>query len=315
MTARPDPYPLRAAVVIRNKEGDVLVCGLLPQHQKAAGGCYTLFGGPLTSDDTLGELAGILQTQLGLNIDRTRAELKYYCTTFVRNQAGIEWTWLMYRLTWSGPLPSSPAGQPGFPLWVPVWKLQQMLSVDETSPFCSEAAQILRKYPALTATISVQKPTIAPVAIIEDGDEFLIQIKDQQHPRGGCGLWSLFGGKQEEGETSEQALTRELEEELRWTWSVFSPPLTDVEAEGPPGTRWIWRPYRIRVPRLHALSLGPCTEGHPMRISAEALRRALAMEGQPLLKGPDKGAMQQLFFPGIADVLRQHPLLAPVSTP
>ena len=148
----------------------------------------------------------------------------------------------------------------------------------------------------------------APVAIITDEAWYLLQIKDQQHPWGGCGLWSLFGGKQEEGETSEGALIRELKEELDWDrlpGGLVQKP--DVSTVDKLGNALTWRPYLLRVQFM-----GPhypdstCTEGHPILISAANLKRALDREGKPLLRGKSKGAVQELLMPGIADVLRQH---------
>jgi mutator protein MutT len=44
-------------------------------------------------------------------------------------------------------------------------------------------------------------------------DEYLLQLRDDKAPTF-KNKWTLFGGKVEDGELPEQALTRELEEEL-----------------------------------------------------------------------------------------------------
>lgn len=149
---------------------------------------------------------------------------------------------------------------------------------------------------------------IAPVAIIADEAWYLLQVKDQQHPAGGCGLWSLFGGRQEPGETPEEALLRELDEELRWRPRLedLGSPLPDVQAEDGQGLFWAWRPYLLPLAAVPLSRADTLTEGHSIRVSAAGLRRAVEMEGKPLQRGRNRGAVQRLFMPGIADVFRQH---------
>ncbi len=53
-------------------------------------------------------------------------------------------------------------------------------------------------------------PVVA--ALIRDGERFFICQRSQHKPRGGC--WEFPGGKKEPGETLEEALVRECQEEL-----------------------------------------------------------------------------------------------------
>lgn len=58
-------------------------------------------------------------------------------------------------------------------------------------------------------------------ALIWDGDKFLICQRPASKPRGM--LWEFVGGKVESGETKEQALIRECQEELAVTVAVGEP--------------------------------------------------------------------------------------------
>ncbi len=61
-------------------------------------------------------------------------------------------------------------------------------------------------------------PADAAVAlIVVDGTRYLMQLRDQKAGIFYPGHWGLFGGAVDEGETPEDALTRELTEELQLT--------------------------------------------------------------------------------------------------
>jgi mutator protein MutT len=60
------------------------------------------------------------------------------------------------------------------------------------------------------------RPLEVAVALIQREGRLFLQRRDRRTPRlPGC--WELPGGKLEGAESAEQALLRELEEELRWT--------------------------------------------------------------------------------------------------
>lgn len=67
-------------------------------------------------------------------------------------------------------------------------------------------------------------------ALIWDKDKFMISQRPVYKARGL--LWEFFGGKVEQGETKEQALARECQEELAVTLSVGDV-FTDVVHEYP----------------------------------------------------------------------------------
>jgi 8-oxo-dGTP pyrophosphatase MutT (NUDIX family) len=135
----------------------------------------------------------------------------------------------------------------------------------------------------------------AVVAALSDGKDVLMQVKDQFHPYGGCGLWSLFGGAQDPDELPENTLHRELQEELRWAIPLVGAKITALPTVV--GDGWIWVPYAIVVDTLP--SAGVCTEGIAARISIQMLDAMLLKEGTPVQKGPRKDEAYNIFFPGI----------------
>lgn len=82
------------------------------------------------------------------------------------------------------------------------------------------------------------KPLNVAVALILREGRLFLQRRDPRDPAfPGC--WELPGGKIEPAETAEEALFRELEEELRWT-----------PEQAVPGTPFVFT-YSDRAVRLH----------------------------------------------------------------
>lgn len=63
------------------------------------------------------------------------------------------------------------------------------------------------------SSISEQRPQAA-IAILYQGDRFLLQLRDDNPKILYPGHWAFFGGHLEPGESAEQALWRELKEEI-----------------------------------------------------------------------------------------------------
>jgi ADP-ribose pyrophosphatase YjhB (NUDIX family) len=51
------------------------------------------------------------------------------------------------------------------------------------------------------------------IGILKQGDDFLLQHRDFAVEKGGAGLYGCFGGKIEPGEQSQEAVSREINEE------------------------------------------------------------------------------------------------------
>ena len=59
-------------------------------------------------------------------------------------------------------------------------------------------------------------PATVALAMLERDGRWLMQLRDDVPDIVGPGCWGLFGGHLEPGETPEQALRRELLEEISW---------------------------------------------------------------------------------------------------
>ena len=61
---------------------------------------------------------------------------------------------------------------------------------------------------------------IVKIVLLNDQDKILMQLRDEHVPSGG--KWSLWGGGVEEGETFEQAIVREVKEEINFDLKEFT---------------------------------------------------------------------------------------------
>ncbi len=72
---------------------------------------------------------------------------------------------------------------------------------------------------------------IVKIILVNDAGKVLLQQRSDDVPQ--PGKWSLFGGSVEAGETPEQALVREIKEELNYDLVTFEEfyRMTDVQGE------------------------------------------------------------------------------------
>jgi 8-oxo-dGTP diphosphatase len=75
------------------------------------------------------------------------------------------------------------------------------------------------------------------VAVLEREGRWLLQLRDDIEAIVHPGTWGLFGGHLDPGETPEQALRRELEEEISWVAGEVRSPLA-------------WRPWSCARARI-----------------------------------------------------------------
>ncbi|MBT96562.1 MAG: NUDIX domain-containing protein [Candidatus Pacearchaeota archaeon] len=67
----------------------------------------------------------------------------------------------------------------------------------------------------------MRKRDIAEAIIVNNKSEILLQKKSLDYPIIPGGYWSVFGGEIENGETPEQALKREIKEEIEFNINKF----------------------------------------------------------------------------------------------
>ena len=65
--------------------------------------------------------------------------------------------------------------------------------------------------------MSIEQRVEVAIAILLQGDQFLLQLRDNIPTILYPGYWAFFGGHIEPGETAEQGVWRELEEEIGYT--------------------------------------------------------------------------------------------------
>ena len=108
--------------------------------------------------------------------------------------------------------------------------------------------------------------TAVAALIQDDGGRFLLQLRDDLPHLPLPGHWALFAGSVEPDETPDDAILREIEEELSWrpeaahwfTESVQSLPRPDRRI-----VRRVW--YRVALPQSRLLHLKQ-REGADMRL-------------------------------------------------
>lgn len=76
-------------------------------------------------------------------------------------------------------------------------------------------------YP-INASKKNEKPTVA-LAILYRENQFLLQLRDNIPTIIYPGYWALFGGHIEKGETPEEAVKREIWEEIAYDLHIFHP--------------------------------------------------------------------------------------------
>jgi Leucine-rich repeat (LRR) protein len=162
----------------------------------------------------------------------------------------------------------------------------------------------------LSAPPAQPKTKQGAFALLRCGDDWVLQMKDQQHRGGATGKLCLFGGWQDGDESQTTNLMRELQEE-------FGIKEADVAHVGDiplsvDGGNFVYHVFYAKVP---ALPPQQCNEGVAVKMSNVDLTALLMKEGIPLLSGPKKGTVQLVFMPAIAEacrmVLSAHTYLHP----
>lgn len=101
-------------------------------------------------------------------------------------------------------------------------------------------------------------------AIIRVGNQYLLQHREALPEIAYPGWWCLFGGARESGETAEQAIIRELEEELKLVISESVVFLSCIYERGSPRQRARKIYFDVAIKQQEADSLILC-EGQRMR--------------------------------------------------
>lgn len=104
------------------------------------------------------------------------------------------------------------------------------------------------------------------LAILQQGDQFVLQLRDDIPAIRYPGCWGLFGGHLETGETPAQGLKRELEEEIGYHVKTLHPLWSDLSGQY---TRHIfWNALELPLSELTLL------EGQDLQLVSAAEIRA-----------------------------------------
>ncbi len=113
----------------------------------------------------------------------------------------------------------------------------------------------------VAALVCREDPVVVVAGVIIDGDRLLAARRT--HPTGAAGFWECPGGKVEPGESDQQALRRELVEELGISTSIGPRIGPDIELAG----GLVLRAYRVTV-----------VSGEPASTEHDAIRWVSAVE-------------------------------------
>lgn len=76
--------------------------------------------------------------------------------------------------------------------------------------------------PELADDATIQKIPCVAVILYNRAGQVFLQQRDQKPGLPDAGCWTLWGGKVEAGETADEAIYRELHEQLELHWWIYA---------------------------------------------------------------------------------------------